>query len=424
MRSLLRSVTAILGGAISGQLILLLSLPWLTRLLSPADLGYWSRTLALGMVVAVVITLRMEAAIFSTARRQRQESIAVVAMTAACGIATVLAVLHLLSPAGLRAALQLPETRDMLVLLAVGLGLALFNTATNLTAAYGRYDRLAVARPLRQLVEVAMLAGLALAGARAWLLPLSSVAGCLAGMAVQFRVSELLPERRLTRYLRVYLRLLGRYRSFLVYDLPAAALVHLRLAVPMLLLGQRYGLTVVGFFALAQRLIDAVVALAASSVGVVYRSELRRQPDPRRFFLMVLSGLLLAAGCLVGGVLLISEQAIAFAFGAEWVEVRPMLMALALYAVGRMVGVPLGFTFYVVERVGLNLLLQVIGMAAVLAAFAVASGGMSPTEVVTFYAIGQALFYGLYVLMAWLVLRPGLRPLGPGVIGQRPGFGE
>lgn len=405
MSRIARAAAQVLSGAASGQILLLLSLPLLTRLLSPEELGYWGRSLAVGMVVAVASTLRLEAAIFSSTSHTRQAAIGSSALGAAIAVCSCLALLTMLVPGAWLAALRVPGTADLLSILVVSFALALFNTLSNLAGARRQYKALAWSKPAKQLIEVGLLGLVGILGAPAWMLPLATAAACVVGAIVLLPGLDWPARRRLASHMRRLRVILRRYRAFLAYDLPAAVLVHARLALPVVLLAEHHGLIAVGLFALAQRLLDAPAGLAASSIGMVYRAELLSRRRPEYLFLAVGAFLLAGGLVLVGAIALTPATLWGQVFGPEWLDVRVMMLALGAYAVARIVSLPLGYTFYVAERVGLNLVLQVAGLLAVIAAFLAGREQTEMVDLVQTYAIGQALFYTLYLLVAWRVVR-------------------
>lgn len=394
----------VVGGAASGQFISLLALPLLTRLLSPEDFGYVSRSLAVAMVVAIAMTLRLETAIFSSKLPHRQYAIGVSGIVFSTVLFVAACALVFFVPRAWTDSIGDLRTIDLIAILCVGFSLAVFNTISNLVAADGNYTRLARSKPVKQLTEVLALAGLAAVNAPGWLLLFSTVFGCMVAAVSVANVASLTSTLKRVVSGPIAWAVVRRYRAFIAYDMPASIIVHLRLALPLLFLAQRFDLATVGLFSIAQRLLDALATLAVSSVGMVYRAELRQHPVPKRLFLTVVAGLFVTASLIVGTAVLVPERFFDSILGSEWGQVKLLIGALGIYGIARIVALPIGFTYYVTESVRLNLLLQVSGLATVAIVFLWVPRNWDLVAVVTAYALSQAMFYVVYIAIAYILV--------------------
>jgi O-antigen/teichoic acid export membrane protein len=395
-------------------------LPIVTRIVTPADMGYYARAVALAMALSVVLTFRLEAAAFSSLTLGRRVQTAFGAIFVALGASLALGLIVGYTPVGdfVAAVIDLSSRLEVVVVVVVALGLALFTSISNAAAAVQAYDAVAVARPVKQLLELLLLVFLAWVARSSTPLPLSTLAACVVGTVLVavgiYRSAAGRPfgARSARPRLGSMIAAARRFRRFCIVDLPSAFAVHVSLAIPVVLLSDRFGIAVGGVFALSQRLVNAPVALAAASVGLVFRGELKRHARPDRFFLKCALGLSLFGGAIFGGIAVFPSEWLARLFGPEWAELAPWLPPMAIYGFVRMVAMPLTYALYVAEEVATSTTMQMVHLLLLVIVFVVFPGDASAFQLLQRFVVVEVLFYSVYLLLSYraavgLATRPG-----------------
>lgn len=396
-------------GALSAQIIGLAALPLITKVVNPEEMGYYARALAIGMAASVVLTLRLEAAVFASSTIGRQLQTAYSAIAAALLMSGVAALVLAANPWAVRftAALGFISVREVQFCLLIGLALAIMNSMTNAAAAAGSYGWLALSRPAKQLVELGSLAVIAsLPVAIYWLSAAPVVACVLASIVLAVGVAR--PRHRASALgaRRHTPRLLGmagaarRYWRFSLADLPSAFAVHASLALPLIILTERYDLKTAGMFALSQRIVNAPVALAAQSIGVVFRAELRRAESSLRLFLRTALLLTLGGAVIFGTVALVPMHLMGKLFGQDWVGLYEFLIPMLMYGFVRMLAMPLSYAMYVTESVRLNTAMQGLHILGLAVLFWIVGANVGALAVVRIFVAAEVVFYLGYLLVA------------------------
>jgi O-antigen/teichoic acid export membrane protein len=175
----------------------------------------------------------------------------------------------------------------------------------------------------------------------------------------------------------VTLRRLGgvvrRYRRFPLYSSWAALVNAAATWLPGILLAQLFGLHVVGWFALSQRILTTPLTLFSESVAKVYFAECAelRRGSPERLLPLFWKTVWCQAALAVCAVVLIALPApflFAWLFGPAWEAGGWYVVAWSFMAAAKCISYPLGATLDVLERQDLHVareLLRLIALGAV-----------------------------------------------------------
>lgn len=396
-------------GALSAQIIGLAALPLITKVVNPEEMGYYARALAIGMAASVVLTLRLEAAVFASSTLGRQLQTAYSAIAAALLMSGVAALVLVANPWAVRftAALGFTSVKEVQFCLLIGLALAIMNSITNAAAAAGSYGWLALSRPAKQLVELGSLAVIASMPVAIYWLSAAPVVACVlasivlaVGIARPGHRTSALGARRHTPRLLGMAGAARRYWRFSLADLPSAFAVHASMALPLIILTERYDLKTAGMFALSQRIVNAPVALAAQSIGVVFRAELRRAESPLRLFSRTALLLTLGGAAIFGTVALVPMHLMGKLFGQDWVGLYEFLIPMLMYGFVRMLAMPLSYAMYVTESVRLNTAMQGLHILGLAVLFWVVGANVGALAVVRIFVAAEVVFYLGYLLVA------------------------
>lgn len=324
-----RQVMTLVAGTGLAQLIPLAVSPLLTRLYTPQDFGVFALYASLLAVLAVLGSARYELALMLP--KDDTDALALVALAMAIVLATSAAVLAavLLFQAGLARWLDSPALGPWLFLVPVSMLLTgLVNTLTVWANRTSRYRQISISRVLQSASAAAVAVALGWGLSRGSQAGVGLVLGAVAGQALA-AASLAWPFWR-----RWGARLQGvgwqpmraqalRFREFPAINMPHALLDALQGSAVVALIAALFGPTLLGFHALAQRVVRTPMATLGSAVAQVFQKRaadaLHAGGDTRRLVDAVLRRLV-AVAVAVLPLLWFAPELFAFVFGAAWRE--------------------------------------------------------------------------------------------------------
>lgn len=270
-----RSVIELAAGTATAQLLVLLSLPIVSALYSPAEFGVYVLFAAISQILSIGANGRYEAAIILP----RLDSTAVALTQAAVALSLLFAVLVYLGGVLVRSPIIGWDAATVLDYLGwLSLTIASASLHRVFIAFLTRFDRfrwIAALRVFLALATVALqiaFAVLADAGARGLILGLA-IASLLAA-ALSFTACAATTFRRNRGHVPVLRRRRAvaaaiRYRKFPAYTLPASLLGSVNQQSLPLIAGLFFSPAVVGLLGIALRIVNAPQQLIAQSLGQV-----------------------------------------------------------------------------------------------------------------------------------------------------------
>ena len=392
-----KNVGAVLSGTAIAQLIPIMSSLVLARLFVPAAYGGYAVWLGIVLVVAVMVTLRLEVSLAVVKDgEERDQAFALVLVTillmgiiATCIIALLwwLAVL----PAQISSPFLLFSALATALLVAAG------DTWQSLAAADGNYRALVALR----IAQAILIAGGQFAAA-AWSRDVEAlVIGHLAGVLLSIAVAgRLLPVGlRISGGLVPKVRRFWRsYSRFPLFALPADAISALSAQLPLLLVASRFGSDKAGILALAFRVLGAPISLLGRAVLDVFRRHaaeaFRSKGNCHEEYLSVLK--LLGAGSLVFviGIYIVGEWFFGFAFGEVWRFAGTAAIWLTPLFALRFVASPLSYTFYIADKQNIDLVWQIALLGVVAVALTLPADFRST---ILAYGYGYSAMYFVYL---------------------------
>jgi len=390
----------LLGGATAtGQGLLLLLMPVLSRLYTPADFGHFAIFATLAALFLPLVFLRLELSLALCRTRELPAAGSALLLCGLCTLALVTAlswgsaVLAEDVPAELRTLLWLAP--PALVALTAGLPLSPLFVRTGDFRGYA-------------LLETLRLAGqgggqllLGLLGTGSTGLVLGYAGGAFAAATVGWRrlarFGPVRPPRPRLRLARLHL---SRYRDYPLYLAPGAVAHAATQFLPATLLALLFDLHLAGLYALAQRLLGAPVRLVAQAISQALLGELARGEtmDPGRRVDRLLALLALAGALVLALPLLPGERGWTWILGPDWEGFHTLLLLLA----------PLFLARFLVEAVWNVLVvggrrLFFAATAAQLAVLLAAYGGVRLAGAQGLWAVGLHAAGGVLVALAILL---------------------
>ena len=385
-----KSLLKILFGTAGGQVVLLCSLPVFSRIYGPSQFADYAIVLSITNILGVVMALRLENAIFHYSGARKK-----IAFTLAICVAffAALAIMVLLVAIG---SVVRFNGEVMLVSVVSALGFSLYNTFCVFLNAASGYGEIAILKVSRPLLEVVFALLLSLFDASYfYAIPLSYVFVVVSFLMFFPLYKNLVLSRKALRAMFL------KSRGSVFYDTPASLCVAASNYAPFLILGLAFDKAVLGLYALAFRVVIGPINTLLQSISYISRQELSAANFSGGLyekFCVWRRKLVILGAALLGGILLASYfKLFTFVFGDVWGGVEGVVLALSPIVFAKVVSTPLSFVFIVRKKLGLNLLLQLLGIvvtSSTLLFFVLNGYGVVFT--ILAYSISYAGFYLLY----------------------------
>jgi O-antigen/teichoic acid export membrane protein len=405
-----RNVAVLVGGTATGQAVVVLASPLITRLYEPSDFGIYAAAASLISILAVLTPLGYQRAIPLPESPAQTASLVVLSLTLSVLTSAASAVILTIFGGTLLDLLNAPGLAPFLWAVVVGqLGAASYMIVSIWAVRMRHFKAVARTRLTQSVGLVGFQIGMSgFSGALG--LVVGDVIGRTAGTAGLARdlwrhaAAEL---RRVTP--RDALAAAVRYRRFPIYSNISSLLDTLGLEIPMLLLLALYGPHVGGLYFLASRVAgvpSGLIGMAAAQVFMADASRMARDvprlralfvATGRRLFLLGLAPATFAA--------ILAPSAFRLVFGQEWAEAGTYFSLLAPMFLLQFATAPTGVTLAVLERQDLALIREALRVVFLVVAIVWAAwSGVDTVLTVALVSVAGCLGYVLYLIISWYPL--------------------
>ncbi len=404
-----RSVVLLSGGVIIGQAVCVASAPILTRLYRPEDLGELAVFVAAISLVSIMGAFRYEVAIPLPKEDEHARNVLALSVLAVFVTTTLFALVAWLFGQQFVDLTGIESLRSSIWLLPPGVFVAgLFSVSSMWLVRQRRYTQLATSSVLQALGQAGCQIAIGLGSVGAFGLLVGDVFGRAVGAGTLMRHCW---SAFRTATPRGVLQAMVRYRRFPVVSSWAALINTASIHIPPLCLASIYGLQVVGWMALAQRILGMPTTLVSGSVAKVYLSECARLHHSSPSRLPSLFWKTLAAQSIMGGIVVVcvglpAPLICGFVFGASWNTAGWYVLVLSAMFAAKMIAYPLGATLDVLEEQGWHVFREVVRLAlALTAVLAAALWSLPPLTAVAVLSVASCLGYCVGILIAWHLVR-------------------
>jgi lipopolysaccharide exporter len=357
-----RNVLKLFYGTSLKNLLTFLALPVLTRLYSPKDIGLFQLLLSVSMTFSIVSTLKYEMAIVLP--RYRREAEHLVALTLLSLVATTIVTSALFAVLGARM-LRLFKAGDLApygqLVVASIFATGLLQGARYLQIREKQYGDLARNNILQAVVTQAGSIGAGVARPSFLGLFGSYALGCLVPALVILYQARVHLYRLRRRWLRP---LAWKHRQFPLISTVSMFLQQLTLELPVFMFSGFYGAQIVGYYALAHRLLTTPMNLIQTSVGQVFfqeASDAYNQSPARllRVYLVTIRRLaLVGIGPLVLA-LIAAPPLVKLFLGAQWATSGTYIQIIVFGIYFGFINAPIGTTYSIIGRQEIILYLRI-----------------------------------------------------------------
>lgn len=403
----LRGVSVLMGGTAAAQAILLLALPFLTRLYSPHDFGVLAVYVSAVSILSVAACLRLEIAVPLPSDEKEAASLLVMALAASALVGALIAVGVLLAPTTFDELLARGKLGGYLWLLPVGVWLSSTYSALQYwSTRQRRFSDIAKTRFTQSIGGTGVQAGLGWLGFAPFGLLLGHAVIGGAGV-IGLAVRALKQERSSFRGVRLstIASALQNYRRFPLYSTWDSLANTSGLQLPVIMIAAIAVGPEAGLLMLAMRTMQAPMALVGTSVGQVFLSEAPERARQKQ--LADYSAKIIASMARIGAGPLVFAGFAApvlfiYIFGPEWSGAGSMVSWMVPWFILQFVASPVSMVMHVLQLQGEMLVLTLFGLVCRVGGVALAAMYI-PERLIEAFAISSAVFY--FVLLVVIVRR-------------------
>ena len=410
--SFLRGVLLLSSGTFAAQLFQLACAPILTRVYRPEDLGALALFLSTVGLLAVFAAWRYEVVIPLPKEEVEAAPVFVLSLISIGISSVVLMLLMWLGRYQVAAWSGVEHAASLFWLIPAGVLLtSLHATFSSWLVRHRDYRPLAWNSVVQSVLQGGLQITLALAGMGGSGLMYGDLLARCGGCGLLGRRGWLAGSASI-RHVRLgdVIAAAKRYWRFPIFSSGAAFLNAAAIHGPLLFFAFLYDVRVVGWIALAQRILGAPTSLLSSSVARVYFSECARMrhENPRGLlplFYQTLMTQTVLAFFLVLCVALPAPWLCGLIFGAEWNSAGWSVLALSLMFASKLVSYPVGSTLDVFELQGWHLIRELVRVVCLSAVFfSAATWQWGPLTTTVLFSLAATFPYLLGIAMVWWVL--------------------
>lgn len=356
-----RGLATLVSGTSSGQVILLLAAPILTRIYEPSDFGQLAVFTAFLSILGVIVSLRYQLAIPLPATDNEAFHVASVAIVCAVLVSLGVGVVVYVLGDKLAVLVNIPPKNHPFWALPIALFIAgLYGIAVTWSIRRQNYRAIARAKIVQPLFTASIQLGIQ------WLGPIALILGQIAGYGAGGVIIFAYLKREL-RFENICLQSRGmflaakRYRKFPLFSTWGALLNTASLHLMPIILAKFFGVAAVGYYFLAERVLSSPAALIGESISQIFlgHASVARRDGQLKALVAQLARILIDIACpILVGLFLVSPPLFAVLFGDDWGQAGDIARWLAVGVLFQFVASPLSLLFIVLERQGAEILLQ------------------------------------------------------------------
>lgn len=408
-----RNVIVLASGTIVSQILILATLPIITRLYNPSEYGVYSMYTSIISIMLMLVSFSYENAITLPEEDRIASSLLSLSLRICVAVSLIggVGVYFLAHP--LAVWTHEPDIKGYFAFFIVSLFFGGFYQILNGWSIRKQYFKQISRTKYTQSISL-VSAQLVFSGIFKGPLGLilGDVAGRLGGLVPQWRLWRKDVENSAIRVTWMDMKESAyRYRRFPMLSTASSMLNSLGIYLPTILLAAFYGPQVAGWFALGQRILGSPMTLITSSVMNVYLSESSQYMlyAPHKLyplFKKTVRNIFLVGLFIVLVMVFVAPSTFTFLFGAEWGKSGQFVRLLGIMYLSQFVANAVGTTIDVMERQDLHLYREIGRVIIVLGALLLAKyTGQDAATAVMAFSLASTLGYMLHLGMSWTAVK-------------------
>jgi O-antigen/teichoic acid export membrane protein len=410
----------VLTGTALAQIVPFVTMPFVTRMLAPKELGPYLVWMSIVSIITVFVSLRLDMAIFNADTVSKMRLI----LQASCVFGIIIIIIFLIASVAVNQQfnslvkyLNLEKWRTEAILMAFIYSVCMVFQNAYLYGAF--FHRLAGSR-IAQSVAIAVSQLFAIN--MGWGVPgiIFTQIGLtlIVALILVWDVCRKYDLRIFELKSRELMGALVENWRFPIFSMPADLISLFAGQLPTFVLAARFGMESAAQYALMNKVLGVPIRLLSNSVLSVFKEEAgrfyRETGNCEEVFITTFKRLILL-GLVPFVILFLVSDVIFFRyFGSEWKDAGIYYKILAPMFYLQFISSPLSYVLYISNRQAGDLIWQVLVMVMTLAAFYLSNSVLSAMKI---YAAGYSALYICYLIFSYIASRGA--PLSEQKIGEK-----
>lgn len=403
-----KNVFVLAGGTMFSQLLILLTLPVLAHLYTPAEFGVFSVYTSIVSLILVISSLSYEVTVTMPSSDRAASSLVHLSLYLCMGISLLSGLVFYLLQNKIADWLNASEIKGYFFLVIFSLFAAgVYQVLNYWLIRKKHFKQIARTKYMQSTGQVATQLTFGIVHHGSLGLIVGDLVGRSAGIWGQLRrwrkdtsaenISVTWEDMKDNAY---------RYRRFPLLSSGSSLLNSFSLYLPNILLAALYGPYEAGLYTLVQRLLGAPAILISTSVSQVYLSEFSSNVNhrPEKIYPLFMGTLkkVTLIGLLVIGSIVVIAPHFMFLLGDQWHHTGHLLPIMAMMYIAQFAANSVGSTIDVMERQDLHLLREIVRIIIVTGALYLAwFTNQDPETAVLFLSIAATLGYLLHLSLSY-----------------------
>jgi len=410
--SFIKNVLLIAGGTAAAQLITILCTPVVTRLYTPADFGVLTVFTAILGIIGQLSTLRYSVAVPLAENENLANNILQLCFFISFFLSLIFGAVTLLFGDLFSGSLSIADAVHYSWLLPICLlGIGLYEALAAWAVRRKHFNIISRTKLSQGITSSCVKILLGWVGIKPMGLLLGFLASEIAGTGsifTAFRREH--PSFFRNMSWQGIINAAIRYRNFPLLQSWSRLLLSLGVQLPAIFMAASFGARDAGLFGLASSMVSIPMNLMGASVAQVYYSEIasygKSKPDViLRLSISIIRKMVLVGIITIGFLALAGPWLFTIVFGAEWHDAGVYATMLSVLAIGQFVSSPIMHCLDVLEKQGLQFLLNVIRVFLVVSVFMLcAKFGFSSESTILWYSIFTFAYYVMVVTIVLIAL--------------------
>jgi len=361
-----KDVLILMTGTVISQAVPLFATFVLTRLYTEVEFGLFQVYFSISMILSVAVTFRYEMAIMLPEKEEDARHILILSclISVLFSFSVFVAVLFFRNEFSLW--LKQPNLKDSFfilpfTLLIIGIYQS-FNYWSNRLKYYKQLSLSRVARSMNSSI-LSIVFGMTSFFKHLGLIIGDTIGQTTSALFLVWKVLKLHPNLFKDVNWNKLKQVAIRYKKFPLFNVPSGFLEKLSGNLPALLMTPFFGIGVVGFFSLSQRMISLPGSVVARAMGDVFRQSAteayNKDKNCKSLFIKTFKKLVVISLPPFFIMFFVVQEVFVFAFGENWREAGVYAQILMPMFLLQFIGSPLSNMFLVTEKQKIDFLLQI-----------------------------------------------------------------
>tara|TARA_B100001250_G_scaffold401610_1_gene413681 strand:+ start:845 stop:2086 length:1242 start_codon:yes stop_codon:yes gene_type:complete len=359
-----KNILTLSGGTLVSQIILILSVPFITRIFSPSDLGVAAFFIAIANILSVISTGKYDLAIFLPKNKIWVENL----FFASIFINIILLIVIILVIIPVNIFLNFYFNYSLIWYCTIPCLFFLNGINTSLNALLNKkqlYSYISISRIIRDILLTFFTIFFGLLFSNPIFIILSHI---LSLSIINFLLIYISSKKNLFNFSKINFNriivLVKKYSDFPFLSMPSAFINILSSQAPIIMLSAYFGTSIAGMYSLVNRFMGAPSKLISSSTSEVFRQkatdEYNKNQNCKVLYLKTLKSLFILSLIPFFIIIIFGPQLFLFIFGEDWLQAGYYARYLSLFFIFQFCISPLGFTLIISKRQKYNFYWQLI----------------------------------------------------------------